>query len=285
MVNETGVYRYHNRNPSTDLTTRDHRIEQINSDDVRSGLRTAVGGLPEGPCYVIICLDSSYVGEEYAHLETGFVAGNMLIQATAIGLGCHFKTELTLCERSGIQVTTNVPSSHIPQVIVSIGLMEDPIVDFGGDGKVNFKDYCILAQYWLQDEPSVDIAPPPYGDGKVDWEDAAIFAGAWLTATTIPPLPEKASEPSPFNGAIDVNTTTVLNWTAGTGATSHDVYLGWTNPPLFVGNQTATTFKPSWLAGNAKYYWRIDERNGWGKTEGIVWNFTTTNPTPPPPPL
>jgi hypothetical protein len=284
LVNENGVYRYHNRNPSTDLTTRDHRIEQINSADVRGSLQSAVGGLPHGPCYVIICLDSSYTGEEYAHLETGFAAGNMLIQATAIGLGCHFKTELTAIERSNIQGTTTIPSSHIPQVIVSMGLMEDPIVDFSGDGKVNFKDYCILSQYWLQDESSVDIAPPPYGDGKVDWEDTAIFADAWLTATTIPPLPEQASEPSPVDGAIDVNTTAVLNWTAGAGATSHDVYLGWTNPPPFVGNQTSTTFEPIWLASNTKYYWRIDERNGWGKTEGIVWSFTTTTPPPPPPP-
>jgi hypothetical protein len=284
LVNENGVYRYHNRNPSTDLTTRDHRIEQINSADVRSSLQYAVGGLPQGPCYVIICLDSSYAGEEYAHLETGFTAGSMLIQATAIGLGCHFKTELTAVERSSIQGITTIPSSHIPQVIVSIGLLEDPIVDFSGDGKVNFKDYCILAQYWLQDESSVDIAPPPYGDGKVDWEDAAIFADGWLTATTIPPLPEQAGNPNPPDGAEDVNTTAILSWTAGSGATSHDVYLGLTNPPPLVQNQTATTFEPDWLSGNTKFYWRIDERNGWGKTEGIVWNFTTTTPPPPPPP-
>jgi hypothetical protein len=45
----------------------------------------------------------------------------MLIQASAIGLGCHFKTKLTSAEQKSIQATTNIPASHIPQAIVSIG--------------------------------------------------------------------------------------------------------------------------------------------------------------------
>ncbi|MHC4640758.1 MAG: nitroreductase family protein [Planctomycetota bacterium] len=285
LANENGLYRYHNRNPATDLTTRDHRIEQINTADVRGSLQSAVSGLPQAPCYVIICLDSSDVGEEYAHLETGFVAGSILIQATAINLGCHFKTELTLSERSNIQATTYIPSSHLPQVIISVGPLEDPIVDFSGDGVINFDDYCILAQYWLLDESSVDIAPPPYGDGTVNYKDVALFTNAWLTATTIPPLPEQAGDPSPADGAVDVNTTALLSWTPGAGATSHDLYLGWTNPPPFVCNQTAATFDPVSMASNITYYWRIDERNDWGKTPGQIWSFKTkSNPPPPPPP-
>ncbi len=130
LVNESGIYRYHNRNPATNMATRDHRIEKVTSvrvrgslqsDDVRGSLRSAVSGLPEAPCYVVLCLDSSYVGQQYAQLETGFVAGNMLIQATAIGLGCHFKTKLTSAEQKNIQAITNIPTSHIPQAIVSIG--------------------------------------------------------------------------------------------------------------------------------------------------------------------
>jgi len=41
-------------------------------------------------------------------------------------------------------------------------------VDFNADGKVNFEDYSKLAQFWLQNESSVDIAPLPFGDGIVD---------------------------------------------------------------------------------------------------------------------
>jgi hypothetical protein len=121
LVNENGVYRYHNRNPDTDLTTRDHRLERIKSGDVRDSLQSAVSGLSQASCYVILCLDSSYAGQEFAQLEVGFVAGNMLIQASAIDLGCHFKTKLTSVEQKAIQTTTGIPSSHIPQVVISIG--------------------------------------------------------------------------------------------------------------------------------------------------------------------
>ncbi len=138
LANETGVYRYHNRNPSTDLTTRDHKIEQINPADVRGSLQSAVSGLPLAPCYVILCLNSSDAGQEFARLETGFVAGNMLIQATAIDLGCHFKTKLTSGEQNSIQAATNIPASHIPQAIVSIGpvaAMVSISVVLQGDGR------------------------------------------------------------------------------------------------------------------------------------------------------
>jgi hypothetical protein len=121
LVNENGVYRYHNRNLDTDLTTRDHRLERINSDDVRGSLQFAVTGLSQAPCYVILCLDSSYVGQEFAQLEAGFVAGNMLIQASAIDLGCYFKTKLTPGEQQAIQNATGIPSSNIPQVVISLG--------------------------------------------------------------------------------------------------------------------------------------------------------------------
>jgi hypothetical protein len=134
LANENGVFRYNNRNPATNLSTRDHRIEQIDSSsagrsgtrdaDARGRLQSAVSGLPEAPCYVIICLDSSYVGQEYAHLEAGFAASNILIQATAIDLGCHFATALSSAEQKSIQSATNIPTSQIPQAIVSIGSID-----------------------------------------------------------------------------------------------------------------------------------------------------------------
>jgi len=126
LANENGVYRYHNRNPSTDLTTRDHRIEPISSNDVRDNLRAAVSGLPQAPCYIIICLGgkASTGGAQvknWALLEMGFVAANILVQASAIGLGCHFETTLTSDEQAGIQKVTGIPSSDTPQVLISIG--------------------------------------------------------------------------------------------------------------------------------------------------------------------
>ncbi len=134
LANENGVFRYHNRNPEINLSTRDHRLEQIDSAsagrsgsrpaDARGRLQTAVEDLPEAPCYIILCLNSSDVTDEYARLETGFVANNILMQTTAMNLGCHFKASLTSKEQSDIRTATNIPSSHVPQAIVSIGQIE-----------------------------------------------------------------------------------------------------------------------------------------------------------------
>jgi len=135
LVKEDGVYRYLNRNPATNTATKDHKIEPVAATgdgrgrrsvdpspaDARAGLQSAVAGLPRAPCYVILCLDSANAGQEFAQLETGFIAGNMLIQASALGLGCHFRPKLDASERKGIQAATNIPATHIPQVIVSIG--------------------------------------------------------------------------------------------------------------------------------------------------------------------
>ncbi len=53
------------------------------------------------------------------------------------------------------------------------------IVDFNGDGSVDFEDFAKLAQYWLQDESSVDVAPPP-GDLMVDMQDVVVLTEYWL---------------------------------------------------------------------------------------------------------
>jgi len=76
LVNEDGVHRYQNRDPSTNPGTRDHRLEPLgpadgdarrrpgseseNPDpaDARPRLQSAVSGLPKAPCYVVLCLDS-----------------------------------------------------------------------------------------------------------------------------------------------------------------------------------------------------------------------------------
>ena len=151
-----------------------------------------------------------------------------------------------------------------------------PDIDFSGDGIVNFVDYSTLVYYWQQSEPLVDVGPPPYGDGIIDSRDLAVLAGNWLRATSIPPLPEPASSPNPTDGATGVSRTLDLRWTAGADASSHDLYIGWSDPPPFRCNLTDTRFQGGMLAPGTTYYWRIDERNEWGTTQGTVWSFTTT---------
>ena len=75
--------------------------------------------------YIVICLPKigGLIAQErdFALFETGFVAGNVLVQASAIGLGCHFETTLTPEEQAGIKGITRIPFSDTPQVIISIG--------------------------------------------------------------------------------------------------------------------------------------------------------------------
>ncbi|MHC4111413.1 MAG: hypothetical protein ACYSUY_10075, partial [Planctomycetota bacterium] len=178
------------------------------------------------------------------------------------------------------QITYNLPLdslNDVPQdVEFRIKYLQTHITDLNYDGRIDNKDYCILANDWSDEISPVDIAPQPFGDGKVDFMDLAFFVEYWLTATTIPPLPTKASNPSPVDNATGVSTTTAdLGWTAGSDAESHDVYFGTADPPPFIGNQTETTFGPGTMALATTHYWRIDSVNGWGKTEGTVWSFRT----------
>lgn len=54
------------------------------------------------------------------------------------------------------------------------------VVDFDGDGIIDFKDFCELAQHWAQQGSAGDIAPLPFGDQMVDFGDLALFAESWL---------------------------------------------------------------------------------------------------------
>ncbi len=112
------------------------------------------------------------------------------------------------------------------------------------------------------------------GAGTVNVDYNVINPGK-TTVTGSAAAPTKATSPSPANGATGVNINPTLSWTAGSGATSHDVYFGTASPGTFRGNQTATTFSPGTLAKNTTYYWRIDEHDAGGTTTGDVWSFTT----------
>jgi hypothetical protein len=54
-----------------------------------------------------------------------------------------------------------------------------PIVDFNGDENVDIQDLLKLIKSWGENDPSVDIAPPPFGDGIVDEKDLEVLMGYW----------------------------------------------------------------------------------------------------------
>lgn len=125
---------------------------------------------------------------------------------------------------------------------------------------------------------------------------AGTTAGTVWSFTTLPDAPTKATMPSPADAATNQNVNSdpaiplSLGWTAGTNATSHDVYFG-TNQTtvtnattatagIFRGNQAGVSFDPGSLTAGTQYFWRIDEKNSGGTTKGDVWSFTTFSPAP-----
>ncbi|MHC4397513.1 MAG: LamG domain-containing protein, partial [Planctomycetota bacterium] len=95
------------------------------------------------------------------------------------------------------------------------------------------------------------------------------------TATTFEPGTMDNDETYYWRIDEGVSLTADLSWTAGSGATSRDVYFGTSSPGASQGNQTATTFDPGTMDPNTTHYWRIDEVNASGTTTGTVWSFTT----------
>ncbi len=97
--------------------------------------------------------------------------------------------------------------------------------------------------------------------------------------------------PEPANGAVDVKQTTILTWSHGVYADSHQVYFGTdkdavknadTSSPEYKGsgNFDSESYDAGNLEWNTTYYWRIDEANNANPDSpwtGNVWSFTTAN--------
>jgi hypothetical protein len=88
-------------------------------------------------------------------------------------------------------------------------------------------------------------------------------------------LPGQAGNPFPSNNQTGVRTTSTLGWTPGAHTVSHHIYFGTSETPDSMTYQFSPAFNPGELEPNTTYYWRIDEENGSGKTDGPLWSFTT----------
>jgi hypothetical protein len=162
----------------------------------------------------------------------------------------------------------------------------EPCAGVNGDDTVDLADYALLAENWTssigsvfkgnQDANSVEPGTLAFDTTyywRVDEVNGCntIKGDVWSFRTQS----DKATNPSPSNGATSVGVNPTLSWTAGAGTPSHDVYFGTANPPASIGNQSGTTYTPGTLAFNTTYYWRIDEVGGSGTVTGDLWSFTT----------
>ena len=94
------------------------------------------------------------------------------------------------------------------------------------------------------------------------------------------PVPEPAYNPYPADGDVDITTPVTLTWNFGNYTTAYRLLLGTTYPPTEVvvdwTNELANGYYTGELINNKNYFWRVDEKNTNGITEGEVWGFTTT---------
>ncbi len=141
--------------------------------------------------------------------------------------------------------------------------------DLNLDGWGDCRDMKLLIEKWLYE--AMLLPEDLSRDGIINSVDYAIFAYYFE---------HSAHHPNPGDGARVVSRTADLSWTAGRGATSHDVYFGTSSPPPFIHNQAATTFDPGTMDHITTYYWRIDEVGAYGTITGVVWSFTTTGGGP-----
>ena len=100
--------------------------------------------------------------------------------------------------------------------------------------------------------------------------------------------PGAVGNPQPANGAVDVQMTATLNWTAADNAASHELYFGadgeavknaTTASPEYIGPKAlgAESYDPGGLAWHSSYAWRVDEVYPTETIKGLVWSFTTAD--------
>ncbi|MCH8034910.1 MAG: fibronectin type III domain-containing protein [Bacteroidetes bacterium] len=101
-------------------------------------------------------------------------------------------------------------------------------------------------------------------------------------ATTNPNVPNAPTLESPDDGALEVETSLLLTWTASVGADSYGLQVSLTSTfssTIYDETEITTTSYPlSNLAENTKYYWRVNATNT-GGTSGYSspFNFTTVS--------
>ena len=76
---------------------------------------------------------------------------------------------------------------------------------------------------------------------------------------------------TPANGATGLGTSVGLGWSAVTGATSYDVYLGTTVAATVAG----TSYTASGLTAGTTYSWHVVARTASGSASSATWTFTT----------
>ncbi|MDT8302673.1 MAG: hypothetical protein RQ760_14410 [Sedimentisphaerales bacterium] len=145
---------------------------------------------------------------------------------------------------------------------------------------------------WVVDmtgSPCIDAGSPdePVGlerfpnGGRINMGAYGGTPQASLSLQLLPGLSGQAFNPSPADGAFNVDMNIKLSWSSGLNAVSHNVYFGPDISEMLPVSiqQTANEIQLGTLDDRAAYYWRVDEVDSTGEViTGNVWTFTTVPP-------
>jgi hypothetical protein len=284
---------------SLNLTNNFSIATWFNPDDAGPVVLICIckGNVPayqSGGAYTILCVPSnrtlSFYVRNSSNTDFEYATTTITLNKWTHVVGTFSDGNIIVYKNGSFAADGDLGTSTIHSNNESLGIGAES--DGGMPFKGRIDDVCIydrvlseaeaeeLTELWIPEPYNADLDD----DNDVDRQDLAILAENWLGTVEQPPvpLPGQASNPFPADGATNVSTTEDnLNWTAGTGATSYDVYFGTDSPPPFIRNQTATTFDPpgTMIIGTT-HYWRVDAVNAAGTTTGTVWSFTTFGPPP-----
>ncbi|MCK4995765.1 MAG: hypothetical protein KAR55_02655, partial [Thermoplasmatales archaeon] len=137
------------------------------------------------------------------------------------------------------------------------------------------------------DPGTIDFETTYYWKIVAEDEWGATTSGSiWSFTTGDNDPPNSPSNPSPKNGATNVDIHADLSWTCtdpNGDDLIFDIYFGESSdPPLVYVGYPYTTYDPGVLDFDTKYYWKIVAEDVYGETKaGPKWSFTTGDNDPP----
>jgi surface antigen len=132
-----------------------------------------------------------------------------------------------------------------------------------------------IAANFTSDFTAIKLQPSNISIAESGPPTTYIYLASNTASTT--GLPGKASSPLPLSGAANQGTKLSLNWTAGTGATSYELFLEQGTANISLGDEgnlgNVTKFTTPTLTPGV-YHWQVNSINSSGTTTGDVWTFT-----------
>jgi hypothetical protein len=217
-----------------------------------------VSGNPGTPVTLAVALTAGSTGFTSLQFDLGF-ASTLTYVSTASGAASTAASKMV----SGSAVAGGMR-------VVVMGLNQTAI----GSGEI------AIVQLTIASSAPAGAIPVSISNIVASDKDAQSVSvdGVGGTVTVNGSVPGTPGGLSPANGATNVAVTPSLIWSAASGATSYDVYLGTTNPPSLATSTSMTSYAPSALSNSTVYYWKVVAKNGSGSTSSSTVSFTTAAP-------